>query len=92
MDESLFIGRPSTGKARLPLDADIAAFVSQLRRAELEIGMREGGARPIADYPLYVLSVDPEQLRARHPDSEELHQLLDIVASRGPAVDVVMKT
>ncbi|MFJ6355330.1 hypothetical protein ACIQKB_38460 [Streptomyces sp. NPDC092046] len=38
-----------------------------------------------------MLYADPQLLRRQHADSRGLLQLLEIVESRGPAVDVVLR-
>ncbi|MDX3537231.1 hypothetical protein PV721_23220 [Streptomyces sp. MB09-01] len=50
--------------------------------------MREQDPEPVAR-ARYVLA-DPQLLRRWHADSPGLLQLLEIVESRGPAVDVVL--
>ncbi|MFG2298433.1 hypothetical protein [Streptomyces sp. NPDC048603] len=87
---SLVVGRPSTGKNPLPEDAGIAEWAGHLRRTVREIETREQDPALVARAQ-YVLYADPQLLRRRHADSPGLLQLLEIVESRGPAVDVVLR-
>ncbi|KIF02700.1 hypothetical protein PL81_28505 [Streptomyces sp. RSD-27] len=87
---SLVVGRPSMGKNPLAEDAGIAEWAGQLRRTVREIETREQDPALVARAQ-YVLYADPQLLRCRHADSPGLLQLLEIVESRGPAVDVVLR-
>ncbi|MEW1700649.1 MULTISPECIES: hypothetical protein [unclassified Streptomyces] len=83
-------GRPSTGKNPLPDDAGAEEWMVQLRRTVREVELREQAPEPVAR-ARYVLYADPQLLRHRHANTPGLLQLLDIVESRGPAVDVVLR-
>ncbi|AJF70468.1 hypothetical protein [Streptomyces vietnamensis] len=87
---SFTAGRPSTGKKPLPDDASTEEWTGQLRRTVREIEMREQDPELVAR-ARYRLYADPQLLRCRHADSPGLLQLLEIVESRGPAVDVVLR-
>ncbi|MFE5483029.1 hypothetical protein [Streptomyces sp. NPDC056527] len=86
---SFIAGRPSTGRTSLPAEATTAEWMEQLRRTRWEIEKREQDPELVAR-ARYAFYADPQTLRRRHADSPGLHQLLEIVESRGPAVDVVL--
>ncbi|MGA5442277.1 hypothetical protein ACPCKW_22545 [Streptomyces griseoincarnatus] len=93
------VGSMACGKRTLPYDADADEFVAQLQRALHTIECRELGPAasterfgPFTDTAKghVVLAIDADQLRARHADHVELHDLLRAVRERGPAVDVTL--
>ncbi|MEV8536144.1 hypothetical protein [Streptomyces sp. NPDC051211] len=86
---SFTAGRPSTGKNPIPDDAGTDEWMGHLRRTVQEIEMREQNPE-LVDPARYVLYADPQLQRRRHADNPGLLQLLEIVESRGPAVDVVL--
>jgi hypothetical protein len=98
-DLATYTGTAARGKALLPADADADQCAVVLRRALHTVECRELGPEAAvqkfgpfmdtADGRVTVL-MDEQQLRARHPDHGELHQLARAVRERGPAVDVVL--
>lgn len=87
---NLAAGRPSMGKNPLQEDVGAEEWMVQLRRTVREVEVREQAPELVAP-ARYVLYADPQLLRRRHADSPALLQLLEIVESRGPAVDVVLR-
>lgn len=98
-DTTPFVGLAVRGKALLPADADGDQLAAVLRRALHTIECRELGPAaakqefgPFADTQegRVLVSVDEDQLRARRPGHDELHQLVRAVRERVPAVDVAL--
>jgi hypothetical protein len=92
-----FVATMGRGWAQLPADGDASAFGDRLRRALHTIECRELGPQaarqrfgPFVDLTeghLYV-SVDPDRLLALYPKHGELHDLVQAIRERGPAVNV----
>ncbi|WP_331726722.1 hypothetical protein [Streptomyces sp. NBC_00280] len=96
-----FFAAMGRGKTSLPPDADADDVTARLRRYLHTIECRELGADAaqqrfgqFADtHPGHVfLGADPDHLLAQYPDHAELHDLLDAVRDRGPAVAVTLTT
>ncbi|ATM24551.1 hypothetical protein SMD44_p10052 (plasmid) [Streptomyces alboflavus] len=82
-----------------PPCADVGAFLDRLKRALHTIECRELGPEAaeqrfgrfadVSEGHVF-LSLDSDRLLARHPEHEELRELVRAVRERGPAVNVTL--